>query len=157
MASKSYSHQVLLPLAEQIHQVLIAFFRTSEFGEWQFEESASDQFSLKFRRGNWKTPLFGNELKSGDPERRQGGIVTPRTVPMRLSVRIRPAPKEVFVIVEHEVFLRGEQMVLKSEWGAANVRQWDAIVSAELGRLTEYLQKCFEMPSAPKCIGELRS
>ena len=41
-----------IPCVDKSHEVIFAFLRTSEWGEWQADtEKASDSFVLNFRRG----------------------------------------------------------------------------------------------------------
>jgi len=73
-----------IPRTEDLHSVLLAFFRTSDFGGWQVDDSKqNDIFVLNFRREKNKTRS-----------------VNVAKIPMRLQVTLRPSPRHVKVGLE---------------------------------------------------------
>ncbi len=136
---------IVLPLVDNIHQVLIAFLRTSEFGEWLVdEEKQSDHFSMFFIRGNWKKSVFGLGGK-----RVPGEWSAIRSVPMQLHVSIRPSPQDVTVRLTHTASLRTSDAF----YGRDKLRLREA-VDDEVNSLHAYLRKCYDLPDEPRLIEE---
>ena len=93
-----------VPLDQNVHKVVHAFFRTSEWGEWQADdEKQSDEFVLNYRRGVWKRPLLGSGLK-------------PHTQSMRLRITLRPSPQNVKIAVEHTFFFDNITLSPRDGW-----------------------------------------
>jgi len=156
--SQSYKTTLVLPFVENVHNVLIAFLRTSEFGEWKVDtEKSGDQFVMHFIRGKWRKPmLFGRGAVPAMHNMCGNGELVAETVPMRLDVKLLPSPQDLTITLEHEI--HGVDI---PSWGLSKVEearfetymgQWKRIIVAELANLRAYLKKCYNLPDLPRLV-----
>jgi hypothetical protein len=127
-----------IPNFEKVHNVLHAFLRTSEHGEWvQDDSEKADPFVLYYRRGLWKKSFFGF-----------GGRLVPldyrdaRQAPVRLTLTLRPSPQDVSISVRYR-FCTNWTISKKMEQAIANN------VASEVRGLASYLKKFYELPALP--------
>lgn len=124
-------------MVENIHATLVAFFRTSDEGEWMPDDTAvSDAFCLNFRRGLWSKQFFGQSLS---PQPLTGNK---DDAPMQLRLLIRPSPVEMRISVEHKVFSRRRM-------NAAQQNLYGFHIAKELVSLSAYLRQVYELPALP--------
>jgi hypothetical protein len=139
-----FIHAIVLPMANSIHETLIAFLQTSDFGTWHADDTkSSTQFLMHFVRGNWRKTLFGLGVGRvpGICVKDRSGQLLPETKPMLLEIAIRPSPKDLDLSIRFSVFsknsLRGRKLQdYKLYW------QWR--VQQEVHDLRTYLEKCYE-------------
>ena len=96
------NYVIVLSTVDRIHEVLVAFLRTSEFRIWSLDESASnDSFVITCIHGDWKKSLLGlgSTLVPGNNARR-----TLAQILMRLQVTIRPSPRDLTIGINYQVF-----------------------------------------------------
>jgi hypothetical protein len=157
MASQLYVSTTMLPPVDNVHQVLTAYLRTSELGDWKLDpDQQSDGFVMHFMRGKWAKSMFGR-IKPGMADRTSDMQLIPRTVPMRLCATLRPSPQDVTIRLDVEVFTEDGISLsdLKREWGQKMfVRQWEEMLRQELSGLREYLKKCYDLPELPLLASE---
>ena len=56
-ADIQWKHTFVIPSLENVHAVIHAFLRTSDYGGWEVDETEpSDSFVLNYRRGNAEPP-----------------------------------------------------------------------------------------------------
>lgn len=147
---RSYKTTLVLPFVENVHNVLIAFLRTAEPGEWKADaEYASDQFVMHFIRGKWRKPiLFGRGIVPAMHELRHDKVVV-ESVPMRLKVKLLPSPQDLTITLEHEVYAVN---VDSTRLDHPYVPQWDKIIGNEIASLRAYLKKCYDLPDLPRLV-----
>lgn len=150
MGSYFFSVRLVLPPVEAVHQVLTAYLRTSELGEWRPNpERESDGFVMHFVRGNWGKSRRGRTVHK-EPHWDSSGRMIPHTAPTQLEVSVRPSPQDAAVLLEFEFFAQVQSWLFEDKWGQNRyVRHWDAIVREEVAGLREYLKKCYELPDLP--------
>ena len=128
-----------------IHEVLHAFFRTSEYGEWRADPvAASDSFVLRYLRGRWRRSFFGlgkTLIPSGSRTE------TLENVPLRLAVTIRPAPENYRIGLRY-------RLVLVLPWSSSFRRDDEQrIAEATLGEvkaLSSYLREVYGWTETPQ-------
>ena len=129
-----------IPIAEDLHNVLHAFFRTSEHGVWgQDEEESSDAFVLHYRRGEWAKSLFGfgKRLVPAPVT-----MLTIEAAPMRLNVTLRPSPDLVRVGLQY-IFSWGGHISAETARFVGNG------VFEEVKALTAYVTRAYSLPALP--------
>lgn len=152
--SRGYKTTLVLPFVENVHNVLIAFLRTAESGEWKVDaENPSDQFVIHFIRGRWRKPiLFGRGIVPAMHELRHDKVVV-ESLPMRLKVKLLPSPQDLTIMLEHEVYAVN---VTEDIWNRKAVewyvRQWDGLIGNEIASLRAYLKKCYNLPDLPQLL-----
>jgi hypothetical protein len=139
-----WTYRLHIPLTDDVHKLVHAFFRTSEAGEWkQDEEEPSDALVMRYRRGKWARSLMGmgNRLNPCSVN-----VASASDAPLRLTVTLRPSPNEVRVGLRY--LLHWPFSVPKRiELDVAN------IVAAEARALAEYMQRCYGLPALPEIQG----
>jgi len=152
--SRSYKTTLVLPFVENVHNVLIAFLRTAESGEWKGDaEKPSDQFVMHFIRGRWrKAFVFAGGMVPAMHELRKDKVVV-ESLPMRLKVKLLPSPQDLTIMLEHEVYAVNvpEDLCDREavEWW---VHQWDGLIGNEVASLRAYLKKCYNLPDLPRLV-----
>lgn len=161
--SRTYKTTLVLPFVENVHNVLIAFLRTAESGEWKVDaENPSDQFVMHFIRGKWRKPiLFGRGIVPVMHNLHKTQLVA-ETVPMRLKVRLLPSPQDLTITLEHEAYAVDVDAAIldypKAFFDSRRryecyVPQWNEIIGKEVVSLRAYLKKCYNLPELPN-LGE---
>jgi hypothetical protein len=145
-----FENALVLPMVEGIHQTIIAFLQTSEFGSWRSDsKQVSNPFKLHLVRGNWGRSFFGFGSNRIPLECSVGndGKFVPRTKPMILEITIRPSPNELRVMVRHSAFAKLEvrRKDYKEHW-----TYWDWYVRQEINALRQYIKDCHDLADAPR-------
>jgi len=144
------SNTLDLPFVDQIHPALVAFFRTSQFGEWSADEqSRSDQFELNFIRGKWRNALFGKKRVPlpKHPVRDWSNLDSDwSSEPANLAVYIRPSPTHIVINLKHTGHI-GNYLDPKTR--EILLQSWRAGAVLEVGALREYLKECYGLPDLP--------
>jgi len=133
---------ITIPFDEGVHNVVHAFLRTSEWGEWIADETAqSDPFVLKYRRGLWRRSLLGSLGLGPRLVHRDWISQGKRAAPMRLTVTLRPSPRDVQIIVRHYFDAGCAPFFTKA---ASYFSEW---VHTEVNGLAYYLAKVYSLPA----------
>ncbi|MBS0209597.1 MAG: hypothetical protein JSS27_11660 [Planctomycetes bacterium] len=136
-----WQHAFTIPFADNVHDVLKAFLRTSIQGEWRFDESAEiDNFVLHLRRGKWKKSLFGG-LSPAFPTN------DPKATPMTLRITLRPTSSEVLIRLYHWFHYN---FVEQSQRTAEMEKWYGNYVSREVAELARYLRDFYRLPELPE-------
>jgi hypothetical protein len=145
-----YANKIVLPMVDNIHEVLVAFFRTSEQGVWSIDDTQpSDQFNMHFIRGNWRKSFFGLSSKRvpGAGSRDVDGNEVTAVRPMQLVATIRPSPQELVISIRHTVFY--DMSYGSGEFAKRVIAQWQTVTSSEIDALRDYLRKCYDLAELP--------
>jgi carotenoid cleavage dioxygenase-like enzyme len=132
-------------MVDTIHDTIIAFLQTSEFGTWDVDDTQpNNQFKLHFIRGNWGRSFFGLGSKRAPRyiEYDSQGKFIPRTKPMLLELAIRPSPHDLSISIRHSVFTKGALSL--------NLAYWQQEVRGEIDALRHYLEKCYGLDELPR-------
>jgi hypothetical protein len=147
-----YSHKLLIPPVEGIHQALAAFLQTSDQGRWSIDDQeTSTPFAMLFRRGSWQVQAkwFGGATTlsplTGEPDG-LGGVMS-RTKPMRLEVTVRPSPDDIQIGLRHSVCYPEHAYQVMSI--AERREYWLPVIEAEVSELRAYLRKFYQFDVLP--------
>ena len=146
-----------IPLVNDVHTVIHAFLRTSEYGGWEANgDLASDVFVLNYRRGKPVPPppgkfshfvLGGVGSDYAEHLRKSGWGKCPA---MELTVRLRPMPASNTVKVALEYRLVGQHAGLI----ARTNRSVGDTIERETGALVQYVMDSYGFPQLPEIIVE---
>ena len=143
-----YVRSIVLPTAKGIHEVIEAFFRTSEQGSWAKDElTPSDLFVMNFCRGNWTTRRFSKERVPAEPSFGPHEATSVRTTAALAGVTIRPSPKDTVVTVRHRVYW---PRVPSEEYSLP--KQWEQHTMSELNALRAYLAEWYQLAELPPLL-----
>ncbi len=146
-APLEFSHTLMLPLVENVHTSLVAFFETSDWGAWKADDiEESTSFRLNLLRGNWGRAILGSKRVPKICDAGASGKEIPRTKPMMLEVTIRPSPERIRINLRHQVFAPKN--------GISNPVYWRRYVFGEVDSLRDYLRECFKLDELPKLNNE---
>jgi hypothetical protein len=139
-----WTSRIELPSFEHVHDVLHAFLRTSEWGEWESDsESPSDGFVRNYRRGRWKRTFSGTLAPA------RFAKLEPKTLAMRLLVTLRPSPQDVSISLSHRAFFpAGGLLSTKATQLCAQY------VKSEVNALAAYLAKAYQLAEVSVDFGE---
>jgi hypothetical protein len=149
---KSFRYVIVLPLVDDIHGSLMAFFATSEHGEWRVDAQApSTPFALHFIRGNWKRAWLGlsDTLTPGPCGFDARGHNRPDTRPMRLKITARPSPVDIRLSLQFSAF---SLVAYSHDVNKQYVAYWAERTEREAQDLGKYLRVCYELPE-PLSLG----
>jgi hypothetical protein len=142
-----WNYGIKLPFVEKLHEVLHAFLRTSEQGEWRPDDrKLSDAFVLHYRRGKWKSPHVGTDLA---PDK----IVPddPASAAMELEIKLRPSPVEISISMCHKLYWDDYRRHSRTSQ-ASGERQFANRVAKEVKALAAYLQQVYELTETPQAV-----
>lgn len=144
-----WHHSLRIPIVDKPHEVIFAFLRTSEWGEWHPRRGMpGDAFVMHFERG--ARAFAPNFLGFGSRE------VTPyvdtstpmREVLMLLRVTLRPSPSNVAINLYHTACFFTSQG--KLPYLQQSIHQH---IQGEVCELAGYLRECYGLPEVPAIEG----
>ena len=144
-----------LPPVARIHEVVIAFLRTSETGSWKSDDTErSDHFEMHFFRGNWGR----NWLTGGRVPKLpflHGDVTEADTIAMTLRITVRPSPRQLILTCRHTVF---SPVPLSAEcfWGPRVMMPAQDVIRQEVETLRGYLRECYDLAETPviECVSD---
>ena len=148
-----WKYVLKIPFHDRVHEVLHAFLRTSEQGEWTpNEEIPSDAFVLNYRRGRWQRRWFGRGEWLPEPWHSCFGDATRNAglAPMELRITLRPTPSEVTIGIYHFAYLRGGPTPYQKQQKQADETALAHLVDSEVKALAEYLREVYDLPEPPQ-------
>jgi hypothetical protein len=127
-----------LPIVDRIHETILAFLRTSEFGLWEpSENERNDVFVLHFHRGRWKRSFLSRRLAPNWSGKRL------QSAPLKLRVTLRPSSVDIVVNLQ---FLFCHDLRFFAEGQERQV--WKSLAD-EVAGLATYLAKVYRSPQLP--------
>ena len=147
MVENKFRHVITLPLVNDVHQSLVAFFSTSEYGTWRVDpHSPNTAYNLHLMRGNWGRAWLGlsSNLTPRLCDRDARGKNLPETRAMKLKVSIRPSPDDIRLSLAFSVFSGFAN-------NAKHIEYWTDRIANETRDLSEYLRKCYGFAQPLPC------
>jgi len=151
MHQLEFARSIALPSAKGIHEVVEAFFRTSEQGSWERDPSAaSDLFVMNFMRGNWTTRRFSKERAPAAPTRDAQVATVVRTTAALGTVTVRPSPKGSVVTVRHRMYWPTRSECSEDRQNLKT--NWERYTLAEVNSFRAYLAEWYQLPDLPALL-----
>ena len=145
-----WKHSITIPLYDKLHEVAYAYFRTSEWGQWDWDTDApSEPLVVNLARG--KSRMTDGFLGIGRTEWRKTSVNSqPHHVRMFLRITFRPSSSTVKIVLYHSAWGFSSSSMENQQSAFEHISRH---VRQEVDGFCHYLAEFYELNEPPQiCV-----